>query len=44
MSIALSAELCDKISKSRARFENDARDLRENLLMLGFTFESKIET
>mgnify|MGYP000923922538 CR=1 FL=1 len=43
MSLALSAELCDKISKSRAKFENDARDLKEELLELGKTFESKID-
>lgn len=35
MTIALSAELCDKISKSRAKFENRAGDLRRDLLELG---------
>tara|TARA_B110000285_G_C15072822_1_gene588978 strand:- start:74 stop:367 length:294 start_codon:yes stop_codon:yes gene_type:complete len=39
MSIALSAELCIKISKARAKFENDAKDLSGELLDLGATFE-----
>ena len=44
MTIALSAELCDKISKSRAKFENKAGDLKTDLLDLGETFISKIES
>ena len=43
MSIALSAELCDKICNSRECYENTAKDLRDQLLELGMTFESKIE-
>ena len=43
MSIALSAELCDKISNARAKFYNDAKDLRDDILELGKIFESKIE-
>jgi hypothetical protein len=39
MSIALSAELCDKISNARAKFYNDAKGLRDDVLDLGATFE-----
>ena len=35
MSIALSAELCDKISKAREKFKNDAGNLKDDLLNLG---------
>jgi hypothetical protein len=43
MSIALSAELCDKISNAREKFKNDAKGLRDDILDLGATFEDKIE-
>ena len=39
MSIALSAELCDKISNAREKFKNDAKGLRDDILDLGATFE-----
>lgn len=43
MSIALSAELCDKISIAREKFKNDAKGLKDDILDLGATFEQKIE-
>jgi len=39
MSIALSAELCDKISIAREKFKNDAKGLKDDILDLGATFE-----
>ena len=39
MSIALSAELCSKISNAREKFKNDASGLRDDILDLGATFE-----
>ena len=43
MTIALSAELLLKIANSTPKFENECIGLKDDLLELGKTFNSKIE-
>jgi len=43
MSIALAAEILDKIAEARRKFENECFKIKEDLLKLGRMYSSKIE-
>jgi len=43
MSIALSAQLLERISISKKRFESQCKDKKDSILELGKTFNQKID-